>query len=103
DPSKEYHTYALEWREGELNWYIDGKIVRTYKGKTPQGPMFVMLSLYEGCGWTGKVDATMKYPRSFEVDYIRVYARDRSSSAGHAHSITVRESDFPAVTSMPGH
>ncbi len=25
DPSVDFHVYALEWNEGELIWYIDGK------------------------------------------------------------------------------
>lgn len=73
DPSVDFHVYALEWNEGELIWYIDGKKVRTYKGKTPQGKMFILLGLYQGI--FGAADPKMPYPRDFEIDYIRVYTK----------------------------
>ena len=78
DPSEEFHVYALEWNEGELNWYIDGKKVYTYKGETPQGEMFILLGLYQGAfpGWAGETDPNMPYPRDFEIDYVRVYAKE---------------------------
>ena len=57
----------------------DGTSVWTYVGPTPGEAMFVLLGLYEGCGWTGPVDPAMDYPRDFEVDYIRVYRRRRTS------------------------
>lgn len=76
DPSKEFHVYAFEWNEGELIWYVDGKKAYTYKGETPQKPMFILLGLYQGSGWVGPMDPDMPYPRDFEVDYIRVYARE---------------------------
>ncbi len=75
DPSLEFHTYALEWREGKLLWYVDDKMVWEYTGKTPESSMFVLLGLYEGSGWTGEIDPDMGYPRDFEIDYVRVYKR----------------------------
>ena len=75
DPSHDFHVYALEWRERELIWYIDGKEVRRYKGETPAKEMFVLVGLYQGSGWTGEVDKNMPYPRDFEVDYVRVYSK----------------------------
>jgi beta-glucanase (GH16 family) len=73
DPSLDFHVYALEWNEGELIWYIDGKKVHTYTGETPQKKMFILLGLYQGI--FGAADPNMPYPRDFEIDYIRVYSR----------------------------
>lgn len=77
DPSKDFHTYALEWKEGELNWYVDGKKVRTYTGKTPEEKMFIILGLYQNGvpDWTGLTQPDMPYPRDFEIDYVRVFSR----------------------------
>ena len=72
DPSQAFHTYALEWHEGRMIWHIDSNAVWTYEGPTPQAEMFVLLGLYEGCGWTGPVDPEMDYPKDFEIDYLRV-------------------------------
>ncbi len=77
DPSKEFHVWALEWNEGELNWYLDGNKIHTYRGETPKEKMFILLGLYQGAvpGWVGPTDPDMPYPRDFEIDYVRVYAR----------------------------
>lgn len=75
DPSLGFHTYALEWDEGRMVWHIDGKPAWTYVGRTPRSAMYVLLGLYEGCGWTGPVDPKMQYPRDFEIDYLRVFRR----------------------------
>lgn len=76
DPSKEFHVWAMEWQEGQIDWYQDGKVVRTYKGPTPQEKMFILMALFQYSGWIGKFDPNLTYPRDFEVDYVRVYARE---------------------------
>ncbi len=38
--------------------------------------MFILMALFQYSGWIGNVDPNMTYPRDFEVDYVRVYARD---------------------------
>ena len=76
DPSEDFHTYAMEWQEGEINWYVDNKKVQTYKGDTPQKKMFVLLALFHGRAWTGKVSEDQTYPIIFEIDYVRIYAKE---------------------------
>jgi len=78
DASKEFHVWALEWREGRLDWYLDGKPIRTCNGETPKEKMFILLGLYQGAfpGWAGETDPDMPYPRDFEIDYVRVYSRE---------------------------
>jgi beta-glucanase (GH16 family) len=74
--SREFHTWALEWKEGELIWYLDGRRVWTYKGETPKKEMGIFLSLYRGADeFRGAMDPGLTYPRDFEIDYVRVYER----------------------------
>lgn len=77
DASQEFHVWALEWREGVRDWYLDGQKIRTYAGPTPQGKMFILLGLYQRAfpAWAGATDPDMPYPRDFEIDYVRVYSR----------------------------
>ena len=77
DASKGFHVWAMEWQEEQIDWYLDGKVLNTYKGPTPQEKMFVLMALFQYSGWIGKIDPNMKYPRDFEIDYVRVYARDK--------------------------
>lgn len=78
DASKEFHVWAMEWQEGQVDWYLDGKVVNTYKGPTPQEKMFVLIALFQYSGWIGDIDPNMTYPRDFEIDYVRVYAREEN-------------------------
>jgi len=78
DSTKEFHVWALEWREGQLDWYLDGTKIRTYAGATPKERMFILLGLYQGAvpSRAGLTDPDMPYPRDFEIDYVRVYSRE---------------------------
>ena len=76
DASKQFHVWAMQWQEGQIDWYLDGKVINTYKGPTPQEKMFILIALFQYSGWIGNIDPNMTYPRDFEVDYVRVYARD---------------------------
>ena len=40
DVSKEFHIWAMEWKEGRIDWYLDGRRLETYIGPTPQEKMF---------------------------------------------------------------
>jgi len=76
DISKDFHVWAMAWQEGQVDWYLDGKVVETYKGPTPQEKMFILMALFQYSGWIGNVDPNLAYPRDFEVDYVRVYAKN---------------------------
>ena len=76
DASGGFHIWAMEWQEGQIDWYLDGEVLETYKGPTPQEKMFVLMALFQYSGWIGNIDPNMTYPRDFEIDYVRVYARD---------------------------
>jgi beta-glucanase (GH16 family) len=78
DPSEDFHIYAMEWQEVEINWYVDIKKVQTYKGDTPQKKMFILLALFHGAhpGWVGNIPENQTYPIVFEVDYVRVYQKE---------------------------
>lgn len=76
DCSQEFHTWAMNWEEGKLTWYLDGREIHVYEGETPQNEMLILLGLYQNCGWTGPMDPEMPYPRDFEIDFIRVWQKD---------------------------
>ena len=49
DASKDFHTYAFEWYEDKIVWFVDGKEVRTDTKEIPttKGKVFAQI-------WTGK-------------------------------------------------
>ena len=75
DASKDFHVWAMEWQEGQIDWHLDGEVIHTYKGPTPQEKMFVLVALFQYSGWIGEIDPNMVYPKDFEIDYVRVYQR----------------------------
>ncbi len=76
-----FHVWAMEWQEGRVDWYVDGKVIGAYKGPTPQEKMFILIALFQYSGWIGNIDPDMTYPRDFEIDYVRVYAREVADAA----------------------
>ena len=76
DLSSHFHVFALDWQEGHLDWYADGRVIASYDGPTPQDKMFILMALFQYSGWIGQIDPGMVYPKDFEIDYVRVYARD---------------------------
>lgn len=75
DVSRHFHVWAMEWQEGEIRWYLDQELIKTYRGPTPPERMFILIALFQYSGWIGKLDPHMVYPKDFEIDYVRVYAR----------------------------
>lgn len=80
DASADFHTWAMEWQEGRLDWYLDGCCIHSYVGPTPQEKMFILVALFQYSGWIGQIDPNLTYPRDFEIDHIRVYARDEPAT-----------------------
>ncbi len=76
-----YHTFAVEWEEGELRWYVDGELTHraVQRWTAPGGdgdapfdqPFFITLNLQVG-GWAG-TPADPDLPARFEIDWVRVY------------------------------
>lgn len=79
----QFHTYTLEWDEYEWKTYIDGKQVYVWKNdfsgfqSWPFDKRFhLILNLAIGGSWGGKkgIDDSL-FPKTFEIDYVRVYQR----------------------------
>lgn len=110
NPADDFHVYALEWEEGEIRWYVDGKHYATqredgwysqYKDETGQWvngegsapfnqKFHMLLNLAVGGAWAGNtneggIDESV-FPQRMLVDYVRVYECnvDPASGAGCA-------------------
>jgi beta-glucanase (GH16 family) len=75
DFSADYHVFAVEWKPGEIIWYVDGvERFRSTEG-VPAEPMYVIANLAIGGTWGGYPDETTVFPGYMDIDYIRVYKR----------------------------
>lgn len=89
--SEDYHTFAVEWLPGRINWYMDGKMFHTeddwYSRTEGQGEItypapfdqefYMILNLAVGGSWVGYPDETTDFENAaYEIDYVRVYQKD---------------------------
>src|SRR5206468_2731637 len=75
DFSQEFHTFAVEWKPGEVIWYVDGQERARSQAGVPAEPMYVIANLAVGGDWPGNPDRTTPFPGVMEIDTIRVYRR----------------------------
>ena len=80
----DFHIFTLEWEEGAMRWYVDGKLTQTQTQWESNGGKFpapfdqefhILLNLAIGGGFLGNPDGTTKFPREMLVDYVRVFQR----------------------------
>jgi beta-glucanase (GH16 family) len=77
-----FHTFAIEWRAGQIQWFVDGKLVQTQSKWSTTGGAFpapfdqkfhLLLNLAVGGGFVGPVGGDTEFPAQFLIDYVRVY------------------------------
>lgn len=78
----EFHVYALEWRDGEFEFFLDGKLkYRVRRGATDSWqewpfhrPFYLILNQTFGGGWGGQQGIDLKgLPQDYVIDYVRVF------------------------------
>lgn len=80
----DFHTYGVEWEEGEIRWYIDGKLWQTQNKWNTESAAFpapfdqkfhLILNVAVGGGFVGPVADDTPFPAQMKVDWVRVYQR----------------------------
>ncbi|MDO8343365.1 MAG: family 16 glycosylhydrolase [Cellvibrio sp.] len=107
NPADDFHTYAVEWEEGEIRWYVDDVHFATQRETgwygqymqdgtlkdAPLGAPFdrhskfhLLLNLAVGGNWAGNVNNKgvdeSVFPQKLLVDYVRVYECSASPITG---------------------
>ena len=109
NPADDFHTYSIEWEEGEIRWYVDnvhfatqkqngwysqhmqdGTLVSSGKGAPFNQKFHMLLNVAVGGNWAanandGGIDKSA-FPQTMAVDYVRVYrcSADRWKGKGCA-------------------
>jgi beta-glucanase (GH16 family) len=77
-----FHTYAIEWEEGEIRWFVDDQHFATQNAWSSDENDFpapfdqefhLLLNVAVGGNWPGAPDATTVMPQEMVVDFVRVY------------------------------
>ena len=80
-PYQDFHVYAIEWRRGRIDFFVDKTKYFTFKneGKGEAAwpydkPQYLLLNLAIGGAWGGQkgIDDGI-FPQRMYVDYVRVY------------------------------
>ncbi len=90
--SEKFHTFTCEWEPGKITWYVDGIKYHeesdwytaksdgsgelTYPAPFDQN-FYIILNLAVGGSWVGYPDDETFVARPYEVDYVRVYQKDK--------------------------
>ena len=94
DFSEDFHIYTLEWREGELKWYVDGNLFSTKTSWWSSGGDFpapfndwfhLLINVAVGGNFPGiPPDETTELPQKLMVDWIRVYQLEDETGIGES-------------------
>jgi beta-glucanase (GH16 family) len=77
DFTKEFHVFALEWEPDAIRWYVDGKLLHTTVNGVPHAPHYLILNTAVGGDWPGNPDSSTVFPQFHDIDYVRVFQRER--------------------------
>lgn len=108
--SDSYHTFAVEWLPGKINWYLDGVLYHTadnwYSRTEGQGEItypapfdqqfYMILNLAVGGSWVGNPDETTSFEdQAYSIDYVKVYQKDSydENVTKPENSVSLREPD----------
>ncbi len=118
--STNFHTYAIEWEEGEIRWYVDdthfatqtsdGWYSYSYGGQEvgyqmPEGAapfdqeFHLLLNVAVGGNLSGNPAPAMVETNPMLVDYVRVYQCDKDPATGKGCATNVDRYLDP----LPGH
>lgn len=86
---EEFHVYSIEWEETKIEFFVDGQSYFRFDRTTTQGTQqwpfdqrfHIILNVAVGGHWGGAkgIDATA-FPTTFEIDYVRVFQKNRRVS-----------------------
>ncbi|WP_288132505.1 glycoside hydrolase family 16 protein [Microbulbifer sp.] len=118
NPADGFHTYAAEWEEGEIRWYVNGDhyATQTKEGwysaaalDNPNAPFdqtfHLILNLAVGGDWPANVNDTgideSAFPQEYQIDYVRVYQCTEDFDTGKGCASTDGEFEHPPGTKPP--
>lgn len=108
---EEYHTYSIEWEDGEIRWYVDNTHFATQtkkgwytKGSSVEGAPFdqkfhFILNLAVGGNWPGVPNANTTFPQEMTVESVKIYRCATNVTTGKGCASNVN----PAITPLIGH
>ena len=76
DFSTGYHTFAAEWNQDRVTWFVDDAEIFSTVNNIPDQAMYLIANLAVGGFLPGETTADTPTLSSFDIDYIRVFQDD---------------------------
>jgi beta-glucanase (GH16 family) len=95
-PVTGFHEYTVEWDSLSVRFFMDGVQYHQHMINTGNGsldeftkPFFLLLNVAVGGNWPGYPDGSTIFPVQMDVDYVRVWQRNTSTSPSMALSNSI--------------
>jgi beta-glucanase (GH16 family) len=97
DITTTFHTYTVEWAQGEIRWYINNSRYATLTeshwytdgnaaNETSAAPFdqhfHLLLNVAVGGNWPGNPNGSTAFPQEMVIDYVRVYECSANPQTG---------------------
>lgn len=75
----DFHTYAVEWTESQIDFFCDGYLYKRISKSDVPGewvydhPFFLILNVAVGGNYVGYPTEQTPFPQKMTIDYVRVY------------------------------
>lgn len=78
DAAEDFHTYAIEWHEDKIVWFVDGEEVYTAEENIPSTESKIMMNAWNGTGVDGWLNAfdDSSLPLTAEYEWVGFTAFD---------------------------
>lgn len=79
DASEDYHTYAFEWTQSSIRWYVDGSLVGSATNDIPTHAGKIMMNHWAttSAGWAGDFNNTIgSLPTRAYYDWVKYYTKN---------------------------
>lgn len=94
DASSSFNTYAFDWQEDYISWYVNGELVATATNNIPSNPSKIMMNMWNTYGideWAGRyggADANASY------EWVRYTPNNGSSVPSTAPDFQLNACDY---------
>jgi len=93
-----YHTYAVEWEELQLRFYVDGELYHSVT-ETANRPIYetaknIIINLAVGGNFGGDPNGSTVWPQTMLVDYVRVWEKQTGLAGDYNGDGSVDAADY---------
>ena len=85
----DFHQYGLLWRPGLVQWWLDGRMIRSVNTSCFDiEPLNLVLDVEaDGFVWGSESAALAELPRSFDVDYVRSWTQHALEETRNGYTV----------------